>query len=367
MDRWIRKRAGLKGTARIFFIVIGFMLWWGAGLAGAESPAPSPSREKLLKLLAGKNAHLRAYAVYNVAYRFPGEAASLARFISDADPLVRRAAIFSLGLLHAEAETERFLEALKDPDCGVRRAAVFALGNIKSRKAIAGVARALKDNDPVVRQLAVLATARAGAKAFAPRLISLLRDESPRVRRAAACALGMLGDRSALAPLKRLYRDRKRSQPAKPIVLANEKVREALKKELNLDYKFLYFMDTLDKLSRAAGVDIRVDDEVLFKLNTSAAEPENLKSIRLAMWKVPFEKALGKVVQTVGAYYYVESGTINISSTRYRAYDTPVALEIAGAMALLGERSAIADVRDFLKDPRYRSRARQLLQAVTGR
>jgi len=343
------------------------MLWSEAGLPAAQSPSHSPSREKLLKLLPSENAHLRAYAVYNVAYRFPGEAARLAPFISDADPLVRRAAIFSLGLLHVEAETERFLEALKDADYGVRRAAVFAIGNIKSRKAIAGVARALKDNDSVVRQLAALAAARAGAKAFAPRLISLLRDESPRVRRAAACALGMLGDRSALAPLKRLYRDRKRSQASKAILTANEKVRETLKKELNLDYKFLYFMETLDKLSQAAGVEIRVDDEVLFRLNTSAAEPENLKSIRLAMWKVPFEKALGKIVQTVGEYYYVESGTINISSTSYRAYDTPVALEVAGAMALLGERSAIADVRDFLKDPRYRRRARQLLQGVTGR
>ena len=365
MDKWTGKRTGLKRAARIFCVV--FTLCWVESLTAAASSPPPISRNRFLKLLEDRNAHLRAYAVYNVAYRFPQDVPNLARFISDAEPLVRRAAIFSLGLLHFEAATERFLEALQDPHYGVRRAAVFALGNLNSPKGTEGVAQSLKDRDSVVRQLAVLGMARVGVKSSVPRLIPLLRDESPRVRRAAACALGMLGDRSALGPLKRLYRDRERSKPPSPMLLANEKAREALTKKLNLGDKFLYFTETLDKLSKDAGVAIRVDDEVLFMLNTSAGEPENLNSVRLAMWKVPFEKALAKVVETVGAYYYVESGTINISTTRYRAYDTPVALEVAGAMALLGDRSAIAEVQKFLGDTRTRQRAQQLLHAVTGR
>ena len=356
---------GARRIARVFFI--GCMLCSGTVLAEAQPSSPALSREKLEKLLEDANVHLRAYAVYNVAYRFPEDAAKLERFISDDEPLVRRAAIFSLGLLQFESEIDRFRGAIRDPDYGVRRAAVFALGNIKSQKATDAVAGALKDNDSIVRQLAILAMARAGVKSSVPKLISMLRDESPRVRRAAACALGMLGDGSALAPLKRLYRDRKRSEPPKPILLANNRVREALEKKLNLDYRFLHFAETLDKLSEAAGVDIRVDDEVLFKLNTSAADPENLDSIRLAMWNVPFGAALGKIVETVGVYYYVESGTINVSSRAYQAYDTPVLLEVAGAMALLGDRAALSEVGNFLRDPRYRGRARELLRAVTGR
>ncbi|NQT84710.1 HEAT repeat domain-containing protein [bacterium] len=365
MGRWIGKATGLRRIAPVVFT--GFMLCLGTGLPGAESPSRTPSREELGKLLEDTNPRLRAYAVYSIAYRFSEDSKDLVPFIRDEDASVRRAAIFSLGLLHFESEAQRFLEALKDPDYGVRRAAVFALGNIESRQAIEGVAGVLKDSDSIVRQLAILAMARAGLKSSVPKLIPRLRDESPRVRRAAACALGMLGDRSALDPLKRLHRDRKRSQPPKSVLLADEKVQKTLKKKVNLGYKFLHFVDILDKLSKAAGVDIRVDDEVLFMLNTSASDPSNLNSIRLDMWNVPFEKALGKVVETVGAYYYVESGTINISSGRYRAYDTPVLLEVTGAMALLGDRSALSELRNFLKDPRCRSRARQLLRAVTGR
>ncbi len=365
MDKRIVKRNGVRRLGQ--FLLIGLMLSQGLGLVVAEPPSAGPSRDKLLELLDDANAYRRAYAVYNVAYRIPEDVPKLVRFISDADASVRRAAIFSLGLLRFGQETERFLNALKDPHYGVRRAAVFALGNIQSREALEGVAQALKDDDAVVRRLAVLGLARADVKTSVPRLISLLRDESPRVRRAAACALGVLGDRSALDPLKRLYRDPRSSEPSKPMLAADEKVREALRKKHNLDYKFLHFMDTLDRLSQAAEVEIRVDDEVLFLLNTSASDPENLNSIRLAMWNVPFERALAKIVDTMGAYYYVESGTINISSKRYQDYDTPVALEVAGAMASLGDRSAVADVRKFLENPQFRKRARQLLRAVTGR
>jgi len=358
----------IEGVGRIIgFLSIAFVLSYAAAPAEEPHPFSAPSREKVLKLLEDTNVHLRAYAVYIVARRFPEDAAALVPFVSDREPLVRRAAIFSLGLLRFEAETERFLQALKDTHYGVRRAAVFALGNIGSRKAALAIMIALKDDDSMVRQLAALAMARAGVKESVPKLISLLRDESPRVRRAAACALGMLGDRSALDPLRRLHRDRRSSEAPERMPQANRKVQETLSKKVNLDYKFLHFAETLDKLSEAAGMEIRVDDEVLFVLNISADEPQNLNSIKLAMWNVPLDKALEKIVQTVGACYYVESGAVNISSRRYRAYDVPVALEAAGAMAALGDSSALSEVRRFLEDPRFGQRAREILRTVTGR
>lgn len=362
---WAGRVAQAKRIAAALFLVP--VLWCGRGLPASESAAASPSREKLQQLLQDPNPLLRSYAVYNIAYRFPDDAASLARFVSDASPHVRRAAIFSLGLFRFDAATKQFLQALRDPDYGVRRAAVFALGNIASGEAMQGVERALTDEDSMVRQLAVLAVARTRNKGSVPKLISRLGDESPRVRRAAACALGMLGDRSALDPLKRLYRNRRSSQPPKRMLAANEKVRQALTKKLNLNYEFLHFVETLDRLSQASGTEIRLDDEVLFQLNTSASDPDNLASIRVVMWKVPFEKALAKIAETVEAYYYIESGTINISSRTYRAYDTPVSLEVAGAMALLGENAALAEVRTFLGDPQFRTRAREIWRAVTGR
>jgi hypothetical protein len=365
MEKAIDKLTSVTWMTRILFV--GLLAWCGACLGEAEPARSAPSREKLRDLLNDESPFLRAYAVYNVASRFPGELPNLVRFTSDTEPLVRRAAIFSLGLLRFESATEHFLRALEDPHYGVRRAAVFALGNNPSPEAAEGLRRALKDSDSTVRQLSALAMGKASNKASVRYLLPLLGDASPRVRRAAACALGALGDPSALGHLKRLYRDPKRAQPHEPLFLADKKIGETLKKELNLDYKFLHFVETLDRLSQAAGVEITVDDEVLFLLNTSAPAPENLNSIKLAMWNVPFEKALVRIVQTVGAYCYVESGRINVSSKAYQAYDTPVALEVAGAMALLGDRRALAEVREFLPDRRFRERARNILRAVTGR
>jgi len=318
-------------------------------------------------LLGGTDAHLRAYAVYNIAYRFSEDAKDLVPYISDTNPWVRRAAVFCLGLLRSEPQTDRFIQALKDQRHGVRRAAVFALGNVSTPKALKGVSQALEDKDSLVRQLAIFAIARAADKTYVPKLIPLLNDHSPRVRRAAASALGMLGDPSALGALRRLYRDRRASQPAEPLAIANKKVEETLKKKVNLDCKFLHFQEILDKLSRTSGVEIRVDDEVLFMLNTSATDPENLNTLRLSMWSIPFETALKKIVDTVGAHYYVESGTINISSKNYTAYDTPVRLEVAAAMALLGDKSALREVRKYLSDRRFGKRAQQLLRAAKAR
>jgi hypothetical protein len=211
--------------------------------------------------------------------------------------------------------------------------------------ALEKVSLALGDADPLVRQLAALAIARTGDRTYATKVIGLLEDESPRVRRAAAFALGTLGDANALDALRQLYRDRQASEPSGRLAAANREVEKTMKKRVNLDCKFVHFGQILEKLSEVSGIEIRVDDELLFKLNTSAADPQNLRTFRLAMWDVPFETALQRVVQTVGGYSCIESGRINISSSSYAAYDTPLRLEVAAAMALLGDRSALGEVR----------------------
>jgi len=359
-------KATFSALPRVTVLFLIGLLSVGRSPAESDSVRAAPSREVLVNLLGDKDPHLRAYALYNMAYWFPEEASRLSRLISDADPWVRRAAIFSLGLLRSEAETERLLQALKDEHYGVRRAAVFALGNIKTPRAMQGVSEALRDTDPCVRQLAALALARTGDKTCVPGLLPLLKDESPRVRRASACALGILGDPSALNPLRQLYRDRKCSEPGERLAAANKEVEKAVDRKVNLDCKFIHFVEMLDKLSEASGVEARVDDEVLLMLNASATDPQNLSSIRLAMWNVPFEKALRKFADATRAYYYVESGFINISSRSYEQYDTPLRMEVAAAMAFLGDRSALSEVRRLVEDRRFGPRARQLLRATTG-
>jgi HEAT repeat protein len=355
-----------KQVQRALQVLMAGLLFYSAHhMAGAQ--AVSPSREGLRNMLADADPDLRAYAAYNLGHRYPEEAAHLLRLTSDRDPLVRRAAVFSLGLVRYEPGAGQFLRGAKDPHYGVRRAAVFALGNVPSAKSVEGLTDALKDGDFMVRQLAVLSLAHVAPKSSLPKLIPMLEDESPRVRRTTACVLGVLRAPSAIPSLRRLYRDRKRAQPPDAILRKNNAVQRALDKKLNLSEEFLHFMETLTRLSQAASVEVRVDDEVLFKLNTAAADPQNLDNIRLVMWKVPFGTALGKVADTAGAYYYVESGMINISSKRQWINDTPVLLEVAGAMALLGDRGALTKVRQFLEEPRFRRRARQLLQTITGR
>ncbi len=363
----IQCRARLSCVPQVAVVfLVGFLLWGGKCSAESGSVPAGPSRQELASLLGDKSPHMRAYAVYNLAYRFPQDARELVPFISDADPWVRRAAIFSLGLFRSETETERFIQALKDDHYGVRRAAIFALGNIGTPRAMEGASEALRDSDPVVRQLAALALGRARDKTCVPGLVPLLRDESPRVRRAAACALGMLGDPSALEPLRQLYRNRRCSEPGAQLATANRTVEKALDRQVNLDCKFIHFLEMLDKLSETAGVEIRVDDEVLFMLNTAATDPQNLNSIRLAMWGVPFEKALRKFVETIRAHYYVESGMVNISSRSYETFDTPIRMEVAAAMAFLGDRSGLSEVRKLVEDRRFGPRARELLRAGAG-
>jgi HEAT repeat protein len=356
-------RRGLTRRASLA-LLSGFLLTCGKCSAESRSGVGKPSREDLANFLRGKDAYLRAYAVYNTVYLFPEDSANLVPFVSDNSPWVRRAAVFSLGLLRCEPETNRFIQSLRDPDYGVRRAAVFALGNIGTPKAAAGLTTAFQDDDSAVRQLAVFAAAKVGGPAFVPKITRLLKDESPRVRRAAVSALGILGDPSALRSLKELYRDRKSSQPGPGVAAANKAVEAALKKKVNLDCKFVHFGEMLTKVSETSGVDIRVDDEVLFLLNTSAGDPDNLNSIRLAMWDVPLESAVARIVRTVNGQYCVESGTINITSARYAAYDTPIRLELAAAMALLGDRSAIGELQSLRNHRQFGERARVLLRAI---
>jgi HEAT repeat protein len=55
------------------------------------------------------------------------------RYLQDPEPLVRRAAVSTLGALHDMNVMEDFLELLEDPDAGVRRATHEALKRFSGR------------------------------------------------------------------------------------------------------------------------------------------------------------------------------------------------------------------------------------------
>ncbi len=127
--------------------------------------------------------------------------------LTDADPIVRRTAAWSLEETTADpAVTTALGKAVTaDRDARVRTMAAWAMSSSRSSEAVASLVWALADHDPVVREMAAWALGVIGDDAAAPRLGELLeREPVAMVQVAAAWALGTIRPARAPASLGRL-------------------------------------------------------------------------------------------------------------------------------------------------------------------
>lgn len=325
----------------------------------ARDGSQSVSNTDFVKLLGDENAYKRVYAIYNIGRRNISAQEKLLEAVKDVNPWVRRAAVFSLGLNPDEKMMPVFEKALTDENYGVRRAAVIAVGNPKNKSSAPLLQKALKDKDWQVRELAVIAIAMNGMKESIPQIIPLLSDESFRVRRTAARALGSLGDKSAIEPLKKLMADIE-SKKNKPAV--EKDVRAKLDRVASYPYGFIHFPEIMDKFSTDSGIDLRVNDEVLYGLYINAQGPDNLDSVKLKFYHTPTGEALKEIANSAGAYYFIESGTVNIAAKSYIGFDTDIEFEVAAALYLLGDRTFEKIVKKYSNNPGYKERVGQILK-----
>jgi len=198
-----------------------------------------------------------------------------------------------------------------------------------------------------------------GIKDCVPQIVPMLNDGSFRVRRTAARALGSLGDKSAIEPLKKLMADIE-SKKAKPAV--EKDARAKLERVASYPYGFIHFPEIMDKFSTDSGIDLRVNDEVLYGLYINAQSPENLDSVKLKFYHTPTGEALKEIANSAGAYYFIESGTVNIAGKSYIMFDTDIEFEIAAALCLLGDKTYEKTVKRYRSNPEYKERAEHALR-----
>lgn len=123
-------------------------------------------------------------------------AAAVTGRLRDLDAGVRQAAVEALGFF-SEAIVPHLAVLLDDPDLDVRGAAAFGLARVDGAAAphVATIASWLADSNPMLRRVAAeaLGRFRGRAAAHADALAERLQDEDADVREASAVALGAIG------------------------------------------------------------------------------------------------------------------------------------------------------------------------------
>jgi HEAT repeat protein len=117
------------------------------------------------------------------------------------DAPARIAAAKKLALSKDPATAASLAAALKDAEPLVKRFAIYALERIGDASAVAKIAPLTADGDVWVRRAAVVALGKLGAKDCVPELLKALSDANMHVRCDAFNALGRIGDPATQKPL----------------------------------------------------------------------------------------------------------------------------------------------------------------------
>jgi HEAT repeat protein len=105
-------------------------------------------------------------------------AKDLAAAMADADPIVRRLAIYGLERIGDPANAPKILPVLKDSDLWVRRTAICALGKLGNREAAPALVELLKDPNLLIRLDAFVALSRIGDPSTQKPIIEAMKDKA---------------------------------------------------------------------------------------------------------------------------------------------------------------------------------------------
>ena len=135
--------------------------------------------------------------------------------LSNADPVIRLAAIESLGDMTNQATLPALSAALNDPNPQLRIAALEALASQEDASVVGSIEPLLFDHDREVREAAIEALADLEVETAVHALAGLLSDQDSLIRHHAVNALGEIGGESAM-----MYLLQARYDPD-PIIRAN--------------------------------------------------------------------------------------------------------------------------------------------------
>jgi hypothetical protein len=137
------------------------------------------------------------------------EPAALESQLLKGEPPARIEAAKKLAVDKDPATADSLLAALKDAEPLVKRFAIYGLQRIGDRSAAGKIAALVTDKDPWVRRTAITALGRLGAKDCISDLLKALKDEDVHVRCDAFVALGRLGDPATQKPLLEAMQDKR--------------------------------------------------------------------------------------------------------------------------------------------------------------
>jgi HEAT repeat protein len=129
-----------------------------------------------------------------------------ASVLSDEDPLVRKHAVYLIGIARNPDCIPILIQSLKDPEKGVRSQATQALA-MMGEPAVKDLLAILNDPDWKVRYRTAEALGMIGDDKAASPLIELLSDKKDHVRYMAAKSLSILGNPDAREALQRCQMD----------------------------------------------------------------------------------------------------------------------------------------------------------------
>ncbi len=118
--------------------------------------------------------------------------------LSNADPVIRLAAIESLGDMTNQATLPALSAALNDPNPQLRIAALEALASQEDASVVGSIEPLLFDHDREVRVAAIEALADLEVETAVHALAGLLSDQDSLIRHHAVNALGEIGGESAM-------------------------------------------------------------------------------------------------------------------------------------------------------------------------
>ena len=122
----------------------------------------------------------------------------LVPWLSNVDPVIRLAAIESLGDMTNQATLPALLTALNDPNPQLRIAALEALAAQEDESVVSSIEPYLYDQDQEVRVAAIEALVELESESAVPALAGLLSDQDSLIRHHAVNALGEIGGENAM-------------------------------------------------------------------------------------------------------------------------------------------------------------------------
>jgi HEAT repeats/PBS lyase HEAT-like repeat len=348
----------MKAIFNLLFISISVPIIVAASGAGASGI------DEFTDILNQDNVYLKCYAIHNIGYRWPRAIDQLVPFASDADERIRKAAYFTIGLNNGSGHLEVFKRGIKDREPEVRRYALMGLARIDDGNHLETAKELYRDSSPRVREMLAMAVYRYRYKPLLGHMVRLLEDASPRVCRAAAIAIGNIGDRRALKYLQELMTRLELSGESKLSMQMDRNTKARLKVRRNFPFGFSYFPELFEKFAKRAEVRVTLFQELAYQIDIGAESRQGLDNIKLSVWNLDAQETLNKIVDTAGGYWYIDMGRIFIAPGAYKAADTPLKLEVAYAMARLGDKTALKTIKSYLKHELFGQRAKGMLEKI---